>query len=108
MEYRWTTFHEIKEKSNRLNFFVSTSVISMNVFYYLSMNGKLPMFLAILSVYPLGLQAQGIDDVITSLKAVNHFDAEVDYSVLMSLQDDVDYTPPSPFLGGSDRHSCAM
>lgn len=92
MEYHWTTFHEIKEKSNRLNFFVSTSVISMNVFYYLSMNGKLPMFLAILSVYPLGLQAQGIDDVITSLKAVNHFDAEADYSVLMSLQDDVDYT----------------
>lgn len=50
------------------------------------------MFLAILSVYPLGLQAQGIDDVISSLKSINHFDATVDYSVLMSLQDDVDYT----------------
>ncbi|MDE6190401.1 MAG: hypothetical protein K2L31_09815 [Muribaculum sp.] len=56
------------------------------------MNGKLQMFLAILSVYPLGLQAQGIDDVISSLKSINHFDATVDYSVLMSLQDDVDYT----------------
>lgn len=50
------------------------------------------MFLAILSVYPLGLQAQGIDDVISSLKSINHFDATIDYSVLMSLQDDVDYT----------------
>lgn len=50
------------------------------------------MFLAILSVYPLGLQAQGIGDVISSLKSINHFDATVDYSVLMSLQDDVDYT----------------
>lgn len=56
------------------------------------MKGKLQMFLAILSVYPLGLQAQGIDDVISSLKDTDRFDATVDYSVLMSLQDDVDYT----------------
>lgn len=60
-------------------------------YYYLSMKGKLKMFLAILSVYPLGLQAQGIDDVISSLKSISRYDATVDYSVLMSLQDDVDY-----------------
>lgn len=75
-----------------INFFHQAYVILLNVYYYLSMKGKLRMFLAILSVYPLGIQAQGIDDVISSLKATEHFNAKVDYSVLMSLQDDVDYT----------------
>lgn len=63
----------------------------MNVYYYLFMNGKLRLFLAILSVYPLTVQSQGIDSVISSLKNVDDFKAQVDYSVLMSLQDDVNY-----------------
>lgn len=92
MESCRQTVYELTEKAPVINFFSSTSVIDINVFFYLSMNGKLKMFLAILSVYPLGIQAQGIDDVISSLKTTGHFDATVDYSVLMSLQDDVDYT----------------
>ncbi len=64
MESCRQTVYELTEKAPVINFFSSTSVIDINVFFYLSMNGKLKMFLAILSVYPLGIQAQGIDDVI--------------------------------------------
>jgi len=48
--------------------------------------------MAILIVYPLSIAAQGIDDIIKSLKNVECYESTVKYQVLMSLQADVSYT----------------
>ncbi len=50
------------------------------------------MLMAILIVYPLSIAAQGIDDIIKSLKNVECYESTVKYQVLMSLQADVSYT----------------
>ncbi len=55
------------------------------------MNGKLLMSLTALMLYPPASGARGIDDIITSLKSPAAYHTDVDYSVLMSLQDDVNY-----------------
>ena len=48
--------------------------------------------MAILIVHPLSIAAQGIDDIIKSLKNVECYESTVKYQVLMSLQADVSYT----------------
>ena len=50
------------------------------------------LLMAILIVYPLSIAAQGIDDIIKSLKNVECYESTVKYQVLMSLQADVSYT----------------
>ncbi len=57
------------------------------------MSGKIRLLIAVLFTYPLcGVSAQGISDIIDRLQSVDCYQAEVDYQVLMSLQDDVRYT----------------
>lgn len=57
------------------------------------MSGKIRLLIAVLFAYPLcGASAQGISDIIDRLQSVDCYQAEVDYQVLMSLQDDVRYT----------------
>lgn len=47
--------------------------------------------MAIVLIYPLCGMAQGVDGLISSLRAVKCYNATVDFEVLMSLQDDVVY-----------------
>lgn len=56
------------------------------------MNGKLKSLLAITLIYPLASNAQGINDVISTLRDAQCYKASVEYQILMSLQPDVDYT----------------
>ncbi len=56
------------------------------------MNGKLKLSLAIALIYPLSCNAQGISEIISGLKSINCYTAELNYHILMSLQPDVDYT----------------
>ena len=79
-------------------FFHTSKLLSENRRYinerynYLFMNGKMRLLMAILIVYPLSIAAQGIDDIIKSLKNVECYESTVKYQVLMSLQADVSYT----------------
>lgn len=47
--------------------------------------------MAVAIICPLALMAQGVDDLAARLRAVQCYDATVDFTVLMSIQDDVAY-----------------
>ena len=56
------------------------------------MRGDLRLLMAIVLIYPLCGIAQGVDGLISRLRAVECYNATVDFEVLMSLQDDVAYS----------------
>lgn len=56
------------------------------------MRGNLRLLLAVVLICPLcAMSSQGVDDLISRLRAAECYNATVDFKVLMSLQDDVSY-----------------
>ena len=74
-----------------VNNLVCVMVMILQRFTHLFMTVNLRLLLAVVLIYPLCGMAQGVDELVARLRGVECYDATVEFSVLMSLQDDVAY-----------------